>query len=168
MGRSFLPTIRNSNKTTDSLAPNGSPTWNHVLSNNSQTSRLPNRKPSRRETQTSKNSKLRKKPETQLRTLLILLRSLPGISFRFARKNAKLLSITSFDVRGKTDQVKKNYLVDDAKAYDIDICIQATKISKQQDIIVRNHYRLICITPDNKVMVSSWHPKGNRTSIVSA
>ena len=56
----------------------------------------------------------------------------------------KVLSLATFNIRGLTEEIKKDHLASDLNRYDIDVCgLQETKISNGADVTIHGH-RLIC------------------------
>ena len=56
----------------------------------------------------------------------------------------KMLSLATFNIRGLTEEIKKDHLASDLNRYDIDVCgLQETKISNGADVTIQGH-RLIC------------------------
>ena len=57
----------------------------------------------------------------------------------------KVLSLATFNIRGLTEEIKKDHLASDLNRYDIDVCgLQETKISNGADVTIQGH-RLICL-----------------------
>ena len=56
----------------------------------------------------------------------------------------KVLSLATLNIRGLTEEIKKDHLASDLNRYDIDVCgLQETKISNGADVTIQGH-RLIC------------------------